>query len=765
MRKLLIIIGLALVASSVVAQDSMFQRIQYPVTQFGQSLAYPFSGGMNSAQWSPADLNNDGVQDIVVFDRVGHVFMTYINNWTGGIQAYHFAPEYARTFPKLLDYALLRDYDQDGAADIFCASPVDNGSQEIHVFKGYFDSNNVLRFEQQFFHYPNRPDLRAFICYPDQVPGQWNNFAVATTDIPGIDDIDGDGDLDIVAFTAGTSSYLTYLQNQSVERGYGLDSLHFILADNCWGKFFENGLSRCEAKLSTDPNQCAPPGLTNEGVVDDRDGVHPGASTTPIDTDGDGDKDVLIGNISYDCLLYMRNSGTTQNAIMDYQENDFPEYNDPVNLRTFPAAYHFDVDLDGRKDLIVSPNFPTLNEDRLGAWWYQNIADDDSVELELVTRRLFVGGMIDMGTATHPAFADVTGDGLTDMVVGNYGYFADGSSQNGRLYLYTNVGTPFAPQFTLTDDDWLMMSQFTPNDWDFAPSFGDLDADGDLDLLVGSNLGALYCFMNSAGVGNPMSLTQDFSPMWIQMDVGLSSMPHIIKYDNDNRADILVGERSGNINLFINTGSPNEPMYTTQADAAPNVQVLGQVYSTNPPSTIGFSSPTVINTPNGRVLVTGSQDGQIESYVLGPANSNPFVQLSGRLGNVREGFRTCPAFADLDADGVLEMVVGNQRGGLSLFKTRMQAYTPPTSTDVVVQNAPRLHLQPNPATDQVRIEVSGDGTVLTQWIIFDALGRSIAQGTTQKRVFDVEISDWASGTYFVQIRQEGRQAVERLVVR
>jgi hypothetical protein len=763
MRNFFIFTILNLLSLALAAQDSMFQRMTIPVIQNGQTLAYPFAGGMNAPLWSPADLNNDGVQDIVVFDRVGNTFQTFVNNWTGGIGAYKYAPDYARTFPKLQDYVLLRDYNQDGATDIFCASPINNGSQEIHVYRGYFDADNVLRFEPFKFYYPNRPDLSNYICYPDQIAGLWNNFQVATSDVPAIDDIDGDGDLDIVHFAAGTSTYLTYLQNQSVERGFGLDSLQFVLADVCWGKFFENGQTSCFAKLSTNPDECAPPGL--DGEVDDRDGIHPGATTTTFDSDGDGDKDVLIGNISYDCLLYMRNGGNATNGFMDYQEPNFPSYDEPVDLRTFPSAHFFDVDLDGKKDLVVSPNFPTLNEDRLSAWWYQNVSDDDSVKVELATKRLFVGSMLDFGTASHPAFADVNGDGLLDLVVGNYGFYANNLSQNSRLVLFLNTGTPFAPQFTLSDSDWLGMSQYSPNDWDFAPAFGDLDADGDQDLLVGSNLGALYCFFNAAGSGNPMNLQQSTDLMWTQMDVGLSSMPCIVNFDGDNRADILIGERTGNINLFLNTGSPNEPNFTLQADESPNVQFLGGINTAIPPSTIGFSAPVVIPTASGRLLISGSQGGQIEVYSADGAPTTTFPMLDASLGNVQEGFRSCPAFADLDADGVLEMMVGNQRGGLSLFKLRNQAYSPPVSITNLADNKLPIVLQPNPASDYVQVTVGGAPDQALEWMVYDLLGRQVAAGRSATGAFFVvDTQQWPAGMYQVLVARGTHRGVARLVV-
>ncbi|MEO6758461.1 MAG: VCBS repeat-containing protein, partial [Saprospiraceae bacterium] len=475
------------------AQTQMFQRYNVPVVQNGQTLKAPFAGGMNAPQFSAADLNNDGILDLVVFDRSGDVLITYLNHGTADQTDYTYAPEYACNFPLLADFVLLRDFNQDGAADIFCAS-TEPGTQEIQAYQGYFD-NNMLKFKPYIFGYPadcaNCDPL--LVYYPSAVPGFWNNFSVSKTDYPAIDDIDGDGDLDIVAFPSGNSTHLSYLQNQSVEMGYGLDSLKFILKDDCWGGFYENGLTLCHSELASTPNCCAP--CFAPGEVEDRsEDRHPGATVLTYDQDGDGDKDVILGNISFNCLNMLTNGGSASQAWMNAQDTLFPSYNTVVDISVFPAAFYLDVDNDGKRDLLACVNNKTIGEDQRCVWFYRNTGTAAEPHFELQTQKLFVDDMIDLGTVAHPAFADVNADGRPDLVVGNYGYFtkANSTATNASLYLYLNTGTATEPKFTLSNADWLGMSEFAPNDYDFAPTFSDLDGDGDEDLVVGSNLGSVY---------------------------------------------------------------------------------------------------------------------------------------------------------------------------------------------------------------------------------------------------------------------------------
>ncbi|MDO8971675.1 MAG: VCBS repeat-containing protein, partial [Saprospiraceae bacterium] len=377
--------------------------------------------------------------------------------------------------------------------------------------------------------------------------------------------------------------------------------------------------------------------------------------------------------VSYSCVNLMTNGGSSQNAWMTAQDTSFPSYNVPVALNSFPATFYFDYDQDGKKDLIAALNNATSGEDRDAIWFYKNTSNVPGQHFfELQTKNIFSVDMIDMGTSAHPAFADVNADGLLDLVVGNYGYFSfiNGNSvfTNSRLVLFLNVGTPTEPAFDLADDDFAGLSQFAPGDFDFSPTFGDIDGDGDLDLLVGNNIGGIYCYRNIAGPNQPFILQYDTNPMWLDLDViGSISTPIVYDLDQDGLQDLVLGERAGDINFFKNMGTLSDPFY----EVAPTVQKIGQINTRTPPEVVGMSTPVIITTPDGPILVTGAQRGHLEAYELLGATQDTFPNISKRWGNIDEGNRSHPAFADLDNDGKLEMVIGNQRGGLAMYRTEL----------------------------------------------------------------------------------------------
>lgn len=733
------------------AQIQMFERLTYPVEINGYNLKFPFVGGFNAPQFSEADLNHDGKQDLVVFDRSGNSLQTFLNNGTPNEVDYTYAPEYACYFPAMIDYALMRDFNKDGAADIFTAS-IAPGRQEIQVYKGRYDGN-ILKFDPYIFNHPGCAICdHLYIHYPDEdQPGAWNNLPVNKGDIPAFDDINGDGDLDIVTFEAAAGGHVWLLENQSVEMGLGLDDMRFRLVTQCWGGFYESGIEECYCDLAPTPDCCAPCAI---GDADDRNNLHPGSTLMTFDQEGDGDKEIVLGDVSFSCLNYLENGGSNTKAWMTSQQTNFPAYDVPLYLNVYPASFYLDMNNDGKKDMVVAPNNPTIGEDRKNVWYYKNTASTGH-HFELQERDLFTKDMIDLGTVAHPAFADVNADGLTDLVVGTYGYFTPGTAVNARLFLFLNTGTPTQPQFSLTDSDWLGMSEFTTDDYDFAPTFGDIDGDGALDLLVGSNIGGLYCYRNHAGPDDPMNLQRDFNVMWVLLDVvGSVSTPFIYDVDQDGLVDIIAGERTGFVNYFRNNGTATEPMYP----ATPTYGKMGQIDTRTPEDAAGYASPVIIQTQDGPVLITGTQGGYLKAYYMGENVSDTFQLYDPRWGNIDVGSRCHPALADLDSDGILEMVVGNYRGGLSMYKTVLK-----DCTTGVVTPAPlgqELKISPNPSKDWAKIEWPGQNG---SWRAYNALGQVAASGNIDSGLSYLDVKNWPSGVYFIEATAGGQRAAGKLV--
>src|SRR6478752_10038337 len=79
------------------------------------TLAYPFTGGVDAPQLSAPDLNGDTQKDIFIFDRATSRVLCFIST-VGG---YQHAPQYEYKFPYMRGWALMRDFNLDGKEDLW----------------------------------------------------------------------------------------------------------------------------------------------------------------------------------------------------------------------------------------------------------------------------------------------------------------------------------------------------------------------------------------------------------------------------------------------------------------------------------------------------------------------------------------------------------------------------------------------------------------------------------------------------------------------
>ncbi len=719
-----------------------FKQIYPEFVQNGISLKSATVGGLSSPQFSEVDLNKDGIQDLYIYDKIGQIGLTFINGGTPNTVDYQFAPEYLVNFPKLSQWVILRDYNGDGIADIFAYSSIP-GIAGIEVYTGYYDENDKIAFRQNNL---SGGDFN-ILYYPGN--SGFNNLYVSNVDYPAIDDIDGDGDLDIVTFNLAGGIVELY-ENQSIERGFSRDSLLFTLVDRCWGKFYESGIAK-EVDLSSNPDECA----LNLRGSEPRSGLHAGSTILTIDLDNDGDKEVVLGDISFTNLNLVINGGTAENAFMTAQDVAFPSNDVEVDIPLFPAAFSLDVDNDGLKDMLVSPNLANdIGETYESVWYYKNTGSNEIPVFELQQKDLFVEDMIDYGTGAQPVFVDYNQDGLQDLVVGNKSFFVPGGNRNARVYLYENIGTATNPKFELKNDDLFNLNVFSQNSWRFTPTFGDLDDDGDLDALIGEEFGNLFYAENIAGEGKPFEFSAAIFA-YQDIDVGQSSRPQIVDMNKDGLLDLVIGERNGNLNYFENTGTAQNPIFS----ADPTNNFFGKVDARGDNQVTGYSAPIILQMDGMYQLFVGNEAGQMYSYDNLEENlTGTFNQTSTNYGNIQVGEEIHPAFADLNKDGILEVAIGNSRGGISFFETDLKEQT--TSTTIVEEIA-TFTIAPNPTYK----------TLIIQWEIpeepshiriIGANGQVMLQQPFSK---EIAIGNLAKGIYVLEIATAAGKLTKKFVKR
>jgi hypothetical protein len=726
LRYLYTLIGLLILQASF-AQKTFVRYDSVSVTLSGELLTNPWAGGLNSPQFSDIDLNGDGIKDLFVFERGSHgIVKTFINNGKKNTVDYEYAPAYQQKFPTLRYWALLVDYNCDGKEDIFT-----HASGGIAVYRNDYNETDGLTFT-----------LVSPLLYTTGLSSRVNIY-VASPDLPAIIDVDNDGDLDILTFGVGGSS-VEYHKNYSVEKYGTCDSLDFELRNTCWGYFYEDGLSNEVSLFDTCSGNVSNP---------DKHGRHAGSTLLALDLSGNGVKDLILGDISFNNMVMLTNGGEVDGASMTAFDYSYPSNTVPVNIPIFPAAFYLDVDNDNKKDLLVAPNSSNASENLASVWFYKNTGTASSPIFTHQYNDFLQKGMIEVGQGAHPIFFDYNADGLLDIVIGNDGYYNNGSYK-GELSLYENVGTLLKPSFAFVTRDYAGLSSLSLKS--VYPAFGDLDDDDDIDMVVGDDQGKLHYFNNTAGIGNTANFVLAQSN-YQGIDIGQNATPQLVDVNKDGKLDLLIGERGGTLNYFENMGSIFNPVFS----ASPTNDFFGDIDVMIPCCT-GYSVPFMSkNSMGNSVLYVSTEQGYVHQYNNIDGNLNgSFTKLDSLYVN---GRNISVSGADINNDGVLELVYGEWFGGIAILK---EGNSTSINDDKKVISQVNFQLYPNPARTTVLVNVQGvKRGERIEVMVLNTLGNQVFSKTIEHSEIPINIpvDELSSGIYWVRVKVNQQWVSQKLL--
>jgi hypothetical protein len=718
-------------------QDNTIQVIQN-----NDTLLNPWTGGFNAAQISKIDLNNDQIEDLFVFDRSSNKVITFLyeNN------QFIYAPKFEKYFPKnLSNWVLLRDYNNDGKKDIF--SYISGG---IGVWKNTSNSNEISFTPLTFF----QSSINSYVSY--LLSYQYNNdynIYVISSDIPSISDIDDDGDIDILNFGV-QGSRIEYHQNQAADLNLPLDTLIFEMKNTCWGHFSESGLSNTCNLFDTCFQNVPSPQDTLNILKNNR---HSGSTVLALDLNNDQVKDLILGDVSYSNIvaLFNDNTGVNMNTSFVSQDTTFPNYSVPTDLHLFPGTFFEDVDHDGIKDLIVSPNSNGDSEDKESIWFYKNFGANTLPQFYLQDKNFLQKNTLEVGRESKPILVDINNDQLQDLLIANFGEFDLSVPIHYRSYIesYVNIGTSQNPIFSKSSSDFQNISSLI-NDINLIPTFGDLDGDGDLDAIVGDYSGKIHFLENISSNPSVMNLIVGASPLNDALnnifDFGFSAHPTLFDIDNDNDLDLIIGEAIGNLNFLENIGDSLNFNFELRNESFGGVDV--SEWWTN----IGTSAPVFHLNNNLIELYVGSKSGAIFKYDSITNNlSGNFNLVDSNYQELYLGSYSSPAIYDLNNDSLLDFIIGNKRGGLSYFRGTNDS----TLSSFLINNNSILNLKifPNPSKNIIQID-NLHNTI--KYEILTNYGSIIKKGSTNGKV---NIEFLSNGIYFLKLKTKFNQQVLKFV--
>jgi hypothetical protein len=346
-----------------------------------------------------------------------------------------------------------------------------------------------------------------------------------------------------------------------------------------------------------------------------------------------------------------------------------------------------------------------------------------------------------------------------DLLVSSQGSYDNVSgNQKSKIAYYENTGTSTPPEFSFVTDDYQNISLLgISTQLNFYPTFSDLDDDGDSDMILGEYSGYLYYFSNTGGAGNPAIFgsytilkTSDDNPI---ID-GIYPIPQLVDIDRDGDFDLVLGKRNGKLNFYENTGTASSYQFELQSSE------FGGVHVTQTGFVEGRAVPIFVEIDNKYKLIVGSQDGFIRFYDQIEENINGDFQLfSSALDQINIGKNSAPTIANINNSDYFTLILGNKRGGVGYYES-----VPFSKIGFDEKESFTVNVYPNPTNSEINVLITENSGLKTKVNIVDLSGRNIYENDFYNETVSINVNHFESGVYLMKIEVNNIITTKKIVI-
>ena len=592
----------------------------FPVfDETGQAYEIPFLGGFNVPRPQWVDIDADGDLDLFVQETTNRLLFFEREDTPEG-RRHTWRPE-AYADLEVGEWFRFVDVDADGDRDLLAESP-------FSYMKLYRNTGTAGGAAFELIADTLR-DTRGEAIFSDR------------QNIPNAADMDCDGRLDLlIGRLVGT------VTRYEATGAIGDNASPFR---HITDRFEDIEIIADPAAAGALPPFGGPARSDADGGTGPRPSLH-GANTMALaDFDADGDTDMFWGDFFEAGLLLIENAGSCEAPNLRVEPRPFP-LDDPIRTSGYNAPTFGDYDGDGDLDLLMGVLGGAYNANTTTADNLMLFSQEADGSFELRTRRFI--SQIDIGSESVASLVDLDGDADLDLLLGNK--IDPSDLTNSHVFLFENEGTPTAPAFRRAGRFEL------PGAYHNAPAFGDLDADGDLDMLLGTWRDEIRYVRNDGSPTEPRFTLVDSA--FVEITRGSNATPALGDLDGDGDLDLMIGESSGALNYYVNGGSAAAPRFEFVSDEYADIDIGRRSF----PKLLDHDGDGDLD------LIVGTESDGIRYFRNDGDRASPnFVETDGRFPapETLPLFAT-PEFGDVDGDGDLDLVLGTAGGGLYYFERR-----------------------------------------------------------------------------------------------